>query len=129
MTKRTINFQEDVSGYSTVTSRFSVPKKGVITGLNPHFYEGQEFDLQLEVYVVKSDSERWVNVIPTPSDASGEWIGGNDTHPSLNVRQEVEAGDEILVRWTNTVSYDYTGDVQVTVDYDGLWESLTEVLN
>lgn len=131
MVKKTINFTETVGADSTVESVYSIPKDGVLTGLDAHFYEGQAFDLECEVYLVKTDSDRYINVIPVPDDASDTFIGGNDTHPSYALRREVEGGDELLVRWTNQDSnWSYTGDLEVTFDFDdGVLDLINEVLN
>lgn len=119
---------DTVSPGNTREYRHEFDQSGVLTDLKISTYTGQQFDLQYTVYTIKDGNINYL----TQNIGDTEWLGGNGDVYLFDTREEFEQGDELVIEVENTDSsseaYDYTVNIRLTADYEGVGGVLTRWL-
>lgn len=114
--KDPISVIDDVPGGATEQYRHTFERAGHITAARLRNYVGHEFDLRYTAWVEPVDGSAPVDLF-TP--LGKEWISGNNDVYEVDVRREVDVGDELVVEVENAdPDRLYHASVVVEVDYE-----------
>lgn len=115
--KQPISVIDDVPGDESETYRHTFDGDAVIEGGRVRFYPSQELDLRVEIEHIPDSDGTPVSVI---EHLGREYLAGDDDVIPLDLRREVEQGDELVITVENNEpEWTYDAHIQLNIDREG----------
>mgnify|MGYP000748229633 CR=1 FL=1 len=97
-----------------VEERREIPEDGTIEHIWARNYIGHDFDLRYDFAVRHNGNERSLL-----NHQGKEFLTGDDDEHDIPLREEVQEGDEIIIRaWNEETEYLYHANARVSIDYE-----------
>jgi hypothetical protein len=112
--KRALAFSTTVPAGETEEETFELTNDATIEDLRVRFYPGQELSLQIQVYLLKKDQDKKIDLVEYPGDK--KHLSGNDDYFEFDLSKKAKKGDKIVIKSENTDSqyaYDYKANMSV----------------
>lgn len=99
---------------NVIEKRREFPQDGTVEQVWLRNYLGHDFDLRYQVKILHNGNERSVF-----THLDRKFITGDDDERTFDLREEVQEGDELIIRaWNEEPEFRYHANATVSVDYE-----------